>query len=260
MLRFGAAAAGLPRFPAAVPGTGPVVAAAVAAIMAALATTMAAGAEPDDAAPAREPPPAQQTPAPETPAPDGAGTHDIPAAGASAPQPGPEARAEPGYRFAFHPSGNGYLRLDRATGAVSVCTPANGTWACTPGRDDRTAIDAEIARLQRDNAALKNALLERGIALPGSVAPAPPVPVPMPAPGSGAGPGAAPPAQAGNATDDDAGKSAAEADREIPRPPQTVPPTPGMVPAPGERRIMDTVTRTWRRLVEIVSNLRRDLQ
>lgn len=251
MATFSAAAAGLSRLPeppAAAAGGAVAAAAVVAAV---IATVLPAGAEPDDAAP-----PAREAPSPEAPAPPGA-AHDSPAAPPAeppqAPAPGPHpdqaAKAEPGYRFAFHPSGNGYLRLDRATGAVAVCTPEGGTFTCTPGRDDRVAIDAEIARLQRDNAALKGALLEHGIALPGGAAPVPvPVP-PVPAP-------APPPAQAG---DDDAGKSPAEADDAIPRPPQTVPPTPGMVPAPAERPIMDTVARTWRRLVRIVTNLRREL-
>lgn len=253
MATFSAAAAGLSRLPeppAAAAGGAVAAAAVVAAV---IATVLPAGAEPDDAAP-----PAREAPSPEAPAPPGA-AHDSPAAPPAeapppqTPAPGPHpdqaAKAEPGYRFAFHPSGNGYLRLDRATGAVAVCTPEGGTFTCTPGRDDRVAIDAEIARLQRDNAALKGALLEHGIALPGGAAPVPvPVP-PVPAP-------APPPAQAG---DDDAGKSPAEADDAIPRPPQTVPPTPGMVPAPAERPIMDTVARTWRRLVRIVTNLRREL-
>jgi len=200
-------------------------AAAVAAVVAAiLAAATPAGAEPDTAAP---------------PGPGGAAHETAPFPAPPAAHPDQAAKAETGYRFAFHPSGDGYLRLDRATGALAVCTPEGNTWTCAAGHDDRATLDSEIARLQRDNAALKNALLDHGVALPEGIAPAP-----------------APSPQA----DDDAGKSAAEADQAIPRPPQTVPPTPGMVPAPGERKVVDAVTRTWRRLVAIMSDLRRELQ
>jgi len=199
-----------------------------------MAAAHPAGAEPDTAAP-----PAHETPAPGQP-PSGAGgapNHENATPPSPPPHPDQAARAETGYRFAFHPSGDGYLRLDRATGVLAVCTPQGTTWNCAAGHDDRAALDSEIARLQRDNAALKNALLEHGVALPAGIAPAP-----------------------SSQGDDDANKSTTEADQAIPRPPQTVPPTPGMVPAPGERRVMDAITRTWRRLVAIMSDLRRELQ
>lgn len=230
----GAAAVSAPA--AATRSTGAAVTAAVVAAIVAAAAP--AGAEPDPAA-VPHPTPGAGEPAP---APGGAAApHETPPSPAPpAPHPDQVARAETGYRFAFHPSGDGYLRLDRATGAVAVCAPEGNTWTCSVARDDRAALDTEVARLQRDNAALKNALLEHGIALPGGIAPAP---APSPSPQA-----------------DDAGKPAAGNDQSIPRPPQTVPPSPGTMPAPGERRVVDAVMRTWRRLEEIMSDLRRELQ
>ena len=143
------------------------------------------------------------------------------------------------HRFAFHRIDGGFLRLDMRTGAVASCRASEADWTCVPARDERAALDREIMQLQRDNATLKNALLERGVPLPGGMAPTPP---------SGAG------------------------DETVPRPPQTVPPT---ALAPGTRapgtpsgaspeaeidRVMDAVEKGWRRLVEMMTNLQRDLQ
>ena len=43
------------------------------------------------------------------------------------------------------------------------------TWSCKVVPDERAALESEIARLQRDNAALKKSLLARGIELPSGV-------------------------------------------------------------------------------------------
>jgi hypothetical protein len=146
--------------------------------------------------------------------------------------------------FVFHRSDGGFLRLDLLTGAVASCSQNGADWTCIPGRDERAALDREIARLQRDNAALKNALLEHGVPLPDAASPA-----------SGGGGGGAPvPAET------------------IPRPPQTVPPA---APPPSAKsgepdrasrddaeveRIMTMMEKVWRRLVEMMMNIQRDLQ
>jgi hypothetical protein len=141
-------------------------------------------------------------------------------------------------RFAFHAIDGGFLRLDLVTGAVASCRQHAADWTCVPGREERAALDREIARLQRDNAALKNALLEHGVPLPSDMkADAP---------------------------------TTAEA---IPRPPQTVPPTtspppPSAKSGEGDRspddaeieRIMTMMEKVWRRLVEMMMNIQRDLQ
>jgi hypothetical protein len=65
----------------------------------------------------------------------------------------------------------GYLRLDGRTGQVSICTPRAVGWACQAVADERTALEAEIARLQAENVALKKELLAHNLALPGTVKP-----------------------------------------------------------------------------------------
>ena len=46
-------------------------------------------------------------------------------------------------------------------------------WACNTVPDERQALENEIARLQRENGALKKDMLARGLPLPGGVAGAP---------------------------------------------------------------------------------------
>jgi hypothetical protein len=136
----------------------------------------------------------------------------------------------------FHRVEGGYVRLDLRSGELASCTSSGADWNCVPGRDERAALDREIARLQRDNASLKNALLERGVPLPDGMAPSTP-----------------------------AASGHRSAEESIPRPPQTVPPT-ASAPTPGAEqddevdRIMTAVEKGWRRLVDMVMNLQRDLQ
>ena len=72
-------------------------------------------------------------------------------------------------RYTFNRADDGYLRLDGRTGQVSLCTRRPVGWACQAVPDERTALEAEIARLQGENAALKKAMLDRGLPLPGGV-------------------------------------------------------------------------------------------
>jgi hypothetical protein len=149
-------------------------------------------------------------------------------------QPSPPQDSD--QRFAFHRFEGGFVRLDMRTGELASCTPRGADWNCVPGRDERAALADEITRLQRDNATLKNALLEHGVPLPEGMAPNPPA-------SSGRG----------------------SRDEPIPRPPQTVPPT-ASAPTPGAPqddeidRILTAVEKGWRRVVEMVTNLQRDLQ
>jgi hypothetical protein len=183
---------------------------------------------------AAPPPAAAPAPGPAVPAPAVPGTAQ-PSPSAEPPSNQEASRNSDHGRFVFHPIANGFLRLDMATGAVASCTPDGIAWNCVAGRDERTALDREIARLQRDNAVLKNALLEHGVALPGGMVPNPP------ADAAGGGP------------------------EPIPRPPQTVPPTPtgAGASAPGAEsatdHVMDAVEKGWRRVVETVTNLWHDL-
>ncbi|SNB66746.1 hypothetical protein SAMN06265338_102528 [Rhodoblastus acidophilus] len=74
------------------------------------------------------------------------------------------ARAEPptppesdNGRFAMTPAANGFLRLDTRTGQTSLCTTSADQLQCRAGADERAALEAEIARLAKENAALKAA-------------------------------------------------------------------------------------------------------
>lgn len=118
-------------------------------------------------------------------------------------------------RYSYHRSDDGFVRLDQRTGEVSYCARRANGWSCLVSPDDRAALEAEIGRLQGENAALKKALLDRGLPLP---------------PGT-------PPPQAPAAA-----------------PPQATKPSEAELD-----RVMVFIERVWRRLVELMANLQRDL-
>ena len=80
-----------------------------------------------------------------------------------------------GGRFVLEKAGDGFIRLDRQTGAVSRCLAKSGSWACESIADDsavagaaanagdRADLKAEINRLERQNEELKRriAVLEK---------------------------------------------------------------------------------------------------
>jgi hypothetical protein len=74
-------------------------------------------------------------------------------------------------RYSFGRVDDGYLRLDGRTGQVSICTRRSAGWACQAVADERTALEAEIVRLQRENGALKKEFVARNLPLPGAVRP-----------------------------------------------------------------------------------------
>jgi hypothetical protein len=74
-------------------------------------------------------------------------------------------------RFSFSRTGEGYLRLDSRTGQVSLCTRRAVGWACNPSPDERVVLEAEIGRLQSENASLKRELIARGLPLPDAIRP-----------------------------------------------------------------------------------------
>ena len=65
---------------------------------------------------------------------------------------------------------DGTLRLDTRTGAVSLCAKKDAAWSCNAVPDERTALENEIARLQRENGAMKKDMLARGLPLSGGIA------------------------------------------------------------------------------------------
>lgn len=76
-------------------------------------------------------------------------------------------------RFTFHRADDGYLRLDGHSGQVSICVRRPAGWLCQAVPDERVALEAEISRLQADNAALKKELLSHDLSLPAGIRPEP---------------------------------------------------------------------------------------
>lgn len=89
--------------------------------------------------------------------------------GAAQALPDPEAG-----RYTFSKVVDGVLRLDTRNGQVSHCAQRATGWVCSAVPDERAALDSEIGRLQRENAALKRDLLARGAPLPGGRGESPP--------------------------------------------------------------------------------------
>jgi hypothetical protein len=76
-------------------------------------------------------------------------------------------------RFSFFRTSDGFLRLDSESGQVSLCTRHPAGWLCRALPEDRVVLEAEITRLQAENAALKREVLMHGLPLPGGVQSAP---------------------------------------------------------------------------------------
>jgi hypothetical protein len=74
-------------------------------------------------------------------------------------------------RFSLYRIEDGYLRLDGRTGQLSSCIRRQSRWLCQTVPEERIAFEAEIGRLQGDNAALKKALLAHQLPLPQGVRP-----------------------------------------------------------------------------------------
>ena len=147
---------------------------------------------------------------------------------------GPMPETENG-RYSLSPAGDGVLRLDTRTGAVSTCTNSGTGWACYAVPDERSAMDSEIGRLQADigrlqaeNEKLKSELASREPTVPGKIE------EPLPKSDS-LKPG---------------GPKIAEGERKI------------EIPLPSDRdmdRMMSFLERAWRRLIEMANRVQRDV-
>jgi hypothetical protein len=140
-------------------------------------------------------------------------------AGAAAQPSSPESGDA---RFTFHRADEGYLRLDGRSGQVSMCNRRTSGWQCQLVPDERTALEAEISRLQGDNAALKKELLSRSLPLPNGMSP-------------------------------DQGAPKSQTPKSQVQRPQ--------LPDDAElNRIMAFMEKVWRRMVEMILSVQRDLE
>ena len=119
---------------------------AVAALLACAASP--ALAQSGSGTPAVEPPPAAQV-APNPPTPP------KPEAVPAAPKAPSVTDNAPSGRFSFNRVDDGFLRLDNQTGQVAYCSPHAVGWACQSVPEDRAALEKEIARLRDEVAGLK---------------------------------------------------------------------------------------------------------
>lgn len=58
------------------------------------------------------------------------------------------ASAQESERYRLEKSGDGYVRMDTQTGAMSTCEERDGQMVCRMAADERTAFQDEIDRLQ----------------------------------------------------------------------------------------------------------------
>jgi len=73
-------------------------------------------------------------------------------------------------RYTMSTTSDGVVRLDTRTGAVSTCNNSAGSgWACYAVPDERSAMDAEIGRLQAENERLKAQLASRDQSISGKI-------------------------------------------------------------------------------------------
>ncbi len=138
-------------------------------------------------------------------------------------------------RYALSPAGDGVLRLDTRTGAVSTCNNSGVGWACYTVPDERAAMDTEIGRLQADtvrlqaeNERLKSQLASREPTVPGKIE--------EPLPKSDSLKPAEP--------------KAAEGGRKL------------EIPLPSDRdmdRMMSFLESAWRRLIDMANRMQRDV-
>lgn len=64
-------------------------------------------------------------------------------------------------RFIYEQVEDGILRLDSRTGEVSLCGRLESGWACRIVADEQGALSVEIDRLERENAELRKQLADR---------------------------------------------------------------------------------------------------
>jgi hypothetical protein len=129
-------------------------------------------------------------------------------------------------RYTLQPSGDGMIRLDTRTGAVSNCSNSAAGWACYAVPDERAAMDTEIGRLQAENEKLRAQLASREQATPGKIEEALPK------------------------SDKQGAPNAADGQRKI------------EIPLPSDQdvdRVMSFLERAWRRLIDMANRVQKDV-
>ena len=74
--------------------------------------------------------------------------------------------AEPDARFQLERSGDHFVRLDKQTGAMSICQDQNGNLVCRMAADERMAYDDELDRLSARVSALEKTVASGNSRLP----------------------------------------------------------------------------------------------
>lgn len=130
-------------------------------------------------------------------------------------------------RYSMTPITEGVLRLDTRTGTVSTCTRSGAGWACYAVPDERSALDAEIGRLQAEVEKLKGQIAA-GPTVSGKVDEALPKSDPL----------------------KKAEPRVAEGERKI------------EIPLPSDQdvdRVMSFLERAWRRLIDMANRVQKDV-
>ena len=61
-------------------------------------------------------------------------------------------------RFALEKTDSGFVRLDRKTGALTLCQEKDGTLTCRMAADERAAYEEDLGRLEKRVEALERSL------------------------------------------------------------------------------------------------------
>ena len=130
-------------------------------------------------------------------------------------------------RYSMTPIPEGVLRLDTRTGTVSTCTKNDAGWACYAVPDERSALDAEIGRLQAEVEKL-NGQIAAGPTVSGKIDEALPKSDPL----------------------KKAEPKVAEGDRKL------------EIPLPSDQdldRAMSFLEKAWRRLIDMANRVQKDV-
>lgn len=130
-------------------------------------------------------------------------------------------------RYSMTPIPEGVLRLDTRTCTVSTCAKNDACWACYAVPDERTALDAEIGRLQAEVEKLKGQLAA-GPTVSGKIDEALPKSDPL----------------------KKAEPKVAEGERKI------------EIPLPSDQdvdRVMSFLEKAWRRLIDMANRVQKDV-